>query len=401
MSLPAKRRQLFLAASFLFVATLPFSIVVNNIATGVLLMAWILHSTFQEKIKQLKNNTSGYWIFVLFVVYGISLLYSKNLGDGLTKLETKLSLIGIALAVFSSNLKKEEVKKVLRVFTFANLVIGMGLVLLALVRYLKDKNGNTFFYHELTSPLGLHAIYFAIYVCIGIFILLLDDSINVYLKTLLVLISLWLIVMLSALMVIGFLILAFGCGLIIFLYDRKGAWSAVAVSTTALVVITLLVLLVPRTREKIKQINGFEYRMDDPDYSWNTVTLRLAMWTCALPVTLEKPFLGVGVGDENDALQISYSRYNFKEGIRCNYNTHNQYLSTCIAIGFVGVTILLGMICVPAIKAFHQNDWLAFAFLSLIGFSFLTENILSVQKGVVFFSFFYSLLLKKDIISHS
>ncbi|TRV68191.1 MAG: hypothetical protein EWV86_03340 [Microcystis panniformis Mp_MB_F_20051200_S9D] len=403
MLMKVNLKRLYYISCFLFVFTLPFPIPVNNIAIVFLLLTWILQSSWQQKALNLRDNKHGYWIFVLFAVYSFSMVYSASLVEGLQRLETKLSLIGISLVIFSSTLSKEEIKSIFLFFVCSNLLVGIGLILMASVRFINSGNGNVFFYHELTSPIGLHAIYFANYLCFGIFILIFnsEDKLKLHAKVLLILLSLLLIAMLSALLVIGFLILAFVVAVSVYLSTRTNLFRTIFTSISFLAVLGFLLLLVPRTREKILQINRLDYRMDDPDYAWNTVTLRLAIWTCALPVTLEKPILGVGIGDENDALQTSYTKHNFKEGIRCNYNTHNQYLSTCIAIGFVGLLILLGMICVPAIKAFSQKDWLAFAFLSLIGFSFFTENILSVQKGVVFFSFFYSLLLKKDIISHS
>lgn len=390
-------KRLFYISCFLFVFTLPFPIPVNNIAIVFLLLTWILQSSWQQKASNLRDNKHGYWIFVLFAVYSFSMVYSVSLVEGLQRLETKLSLIGISLVIFSSTLSKEEIKSIFLFFVCSNLLVGIGLILMASVRFINSGNGNVFFYHELTSPIGLHAIYFANYLCFGIFILIFnsEDKLKLHAKVLLILLSLLLIAMLSALLVIGFLILAFVVAVSVYLSTRTNLFRTIFTSISFLAVLGFLLLLVPRTREKILQINRFDYRMDDPDYEWNTVTLRLAIWQCALPIAKDEPIFGVGVGDENIALQASYLKFNFKEGIRCNYNTHNQYFSTCIATGIIGLFVLLGMIIMPMLGAFRQQNWLLFSFLSLISISFLTENILSVQKGVVFFSFFYSLLLKK------
>jgi len=390
-------KRLFYISCFLFVFTLPFPIPVNNIAIVFLLLTWILQSSWQQKASNLRDNKHGYWIFVLFAVYSFSMVYSVSLVEGLQRLETKLSLIGISLVIFSSTLSKEEIKSIFLFFVCSNLLVGIGLILMASVRFINSGNGNVFFYHELTSPIGLHAIYFANYLCFGIFILIFnsEDKLKLHAKVLLILLSLLLIAMLSALLVIGFLILAFVVAVSVYLSTRTNLFRTIFTSISFLAVLGFLLLLVPRTREKILQINRFDYRMDDPDYKWNTVTLRLAIWQCALPIAKDEPIFGVGVGDENIALQASYLKFNFKEGIRCNYNTHNQYFSTCIATGIIGLFVLLGMIIMPMLGAFRQQNWLLFSFLSLISISFLTENILSVQKGVVFFSFFYSLLLKK------
>jgi O-antigen ligase len=396
-----KANRLFYFSCFLVVFTLPLPISINNVAIGSLLFTWIFHSSWKEKLQNLKSNRQGYWVFAIFFTYCVSILYSTNLNEGLHRLETKLSLIGVTFVIFSSNLRKEQIEKILLFFVCSTVLIGLGLIFTALVRFLLGSDEKVFFYHELTSPISLHAIYFANYLCVCIFVLLFGSigKLNGYLKWLLILVTIWLIVMLSALLVIGFLILALIVGVLLYLSNRTNWLRALFISISLLTVLVLLIFSVPRTREKLAQIDRFDYRMDDPDSAWNTVTLRLAMWRCALPVMSDASFIGVGVGDENTALQASYLKFNFKEGIRCNYNSHNQYFSTYIATGLLGTLFLLASIILPALYAFRQKDWLLFAFLSLIGFSFVTENILSVQKGVVFFSFFYSLLIKRSSLS--
>jgi O-antigen ligase len=135
--------------------------------------------------------------------------------------------------------------------------------------------------------------------------------------------------------------------------------------------------------------------MDDPDSAWNSLTIRLAKWRCSSDVIVENPWFGVGTGDEVDELLKSYKRNNFLEGIRCRYNSHNQYLSVLIAVGLTGLLIFIFVLLLPFVHGYKKNDHILVGFIILITIFFWTENVLSVQKGVVFFSFFYALLIKK------
>ncbi len=392
--------SLFTYSCLLFVLTLPLPILFNNFAIAVLVLTWLFGSTLHSKWKTLKEHRSAHWIFMLYAFYILSLLYTTNKEEGWARLETKLSLFALPFMVLSSPLKKNEIKSVLFFFVYAMIGIGVFLIGIAIVRYFKTEVTDHFFYHQLTEPLGLHAIYFANYLCLGVLVLIFCGFLkNKTIDIALLIISVILIIMLSALSVTGYLIVLSIMGIWLFFRKNLSLPKAIISASLSIVFISMLIFLVPRMREKIKQIDQLDYKMDDPDYAWNSITLRLAMWQSALPVISKNPVIGVGVGDENQILQESYSKFDFKEGIRCNYNVHNQYLSTWMAIGIIGLMLLICMIFFPALNAFRTNDWLFFSFLVLMAFSFFTENFLSVQKGVIFFSFFYALLLKRAQLS--
>ena len=114
---------------------------------------------------------------------------------------------------------------------------------------------------------------------------------------------------------------------------------------------------------------------------------------CAAPVIANHLFIGVGIGDENQELQRSFER-KFREGIRCNYDVHNQYLSTWMSIGIIGLVVLAGSLIQPAWLAFTIS-WLMLSFIAMTSVSFATE-LLSSQKGIVFFRFSILCLARLD-----
>lgn len=73
------------------------------------------------------------------------------------------------------------------------------------------------------------------------------------------------------------------------------------------------------------------------------------------------------------------------------YNTHNEYLNHWLSFGLPGVIILFSVLLIFLYQAFKRKDFLYGSFLVLLFCTFLTENWLSVQQGVLFFAGFGTL----------
>ena len=170
------------------------------------------------------------------------------------------------------------------------------------------------------------------------------------------------------------------------LLHHRSLFSRALIFASAFGAFILIAYALPYTRTKLHNLGRLEYSMGDQDYKWGSLSIRLAQWECARNVIQNHWALGVGSGDGQDTLMESYREKGFVEGLRNNYNTHNQYLGTWITLGLPGLILLLLMLW-P-----WERDELWTCFLVLIFISFLTENMLDTQKGVVFFSFFYALL---------
>ena len=197
------------------------------------------------------------------------------------------------------------------------------------------------------------------------------------------LIFIFLLTALVVIVVIPLLILEFFYGRTLTGFSKT---SKITIAAGSILLLGLLAFSLPYTRNKIVRLSQLSYSMDDADYKWNSLTIRIAKWECSWEVVKENFLIGVGTGDAQDALMDSYRKKGFVEGLRNGYNTHNQYLETWTMLGLPGLIILCWMVW-----PFRMN-WLWRSFMLLIAASFLTENILDVQKGVVFFSFFYALL---------
>ena len=61
----------------------------------------------------------------------------------------------------------------------------------------------------------------------------------------------------------------------------------------------------------------------------------------------EKPLFGYGTSDEKEVLLEAYEQEGFYHFAKKKLNAHNQYLQTGIAVGVVGMLVLMLMLFVP------------------------------------------------------
>ncbi|MBK8685990.1 MAG: hypothetical protein IPN26_14010 [Bacteroidetes bacterium] len=78
------------------------------------------------------------------------------------------------------------------------------------------------------------------------------------------------------------------------------------------------------------------------------------------------------------------------------YNTHNEYLNYWLSFGLLGFIILLAVLLIFLYRAIKRKDVLYISLMILLLCTFLTENWLSVQHGVLFFAGFGSLFFIQE-----
>lgn len=123
-----------------------------------------------------------------------------------------------------------------------------------------------------------------------------------------------------------------------------------------------------------------------------TISSRVEIWTIAINVIKEKPLIGHGIGEGQKALEQAYRENGFDWGAEESLNTHNEFLSIFLDVGAVGFCILAFMVVYSACIAIKSGDFLAISFMAMMILFLSFESLFARQKGIVFFSFFYSLI---------
>ena len=127
--------------------------------------------------------------------------------------------------------------------------------------------------------------------------------------------------------------------------------------------------------------------------SGHSIAQRIEYLKAASGIIANTPWVGVGTGDA----QLSFNQQYIDMGskLRKDYwhRAHNQFVTFVLTFGFIGFAIVLFAMLAPLYFRRDYVDFLFVAFLSIAFFSMLNEDTLETQPGVMFFTFFYSLLL--------
>jgi len=123
---------------------------------------------------------------------------------------------------------------------------------------------------------------------------------------------------------------------------------------------------------------------------------RVTRWEAIAELIKNSPVIGYGTGSEKKILQDKYFEKKLYSSYINQLNTHNEYLNFLLKTGFIGLAIFIGVLGIGFLTAWKQKDFLFAAFLILISIVCISENILDRNKGIFFYSFFFSLFLLKN-----
>ncbi len=168
-------------------------------------------------------------------------------------------------------------------------------------------------------------------------------------------------------------------------------------STVSVLIITgIFTLGSLRTR----YVTDFKYDLSLTSTN-ETFDSRLDRWNTAAELIKQSPVIGHGAGSE---LSLMHERFFIKKYYNSylnNLNAHNEFLSFLLKSGVIGLLIYLGTLAFGFKQALKRKDLLFFTFMMLIAFVSFSENLLDVDKGILFYAFFFSFFMfSQDEGSH-
>ena len=130
-----------------------------------------------------------------------------------------------------------------------------------------------------------------------------------------------------------------------------------------------------------------------PDKS-DSNNIRLTVWSSSVDIITENPFFGVGTGDVKQAIKKRSQVLGNKEIAEKNFNAHNQFLNSGVALGIPALLILLGVFVsgFTFILRFYKSRLVVGLILFSIFLFMLTESGFERQAGIVPFTFLICLL---------
>jgi hypothetical protein len=152
-------------------------------------------------------------------------------------------------------------------------------------------------------------------------------------------------------------------------------------------------------RERLKNLSNYNFSLPKGQYASNyrnisADQIRNGIFLCSYYTIKQAPLLGYGIGDADDKLQECYDK-NFTDTDTykvIHYNSHNEYIFVILISGLIGFFVFSFSFFKQIMIALRSRNLIYLSFLCYILMNFCFENILSRHDGVLFFSFFNSIL---------
>jgi len=385
----------------LFLLSLPF----DRFYSHLILASLAIHTIIQFKKMSAKPLLTWRTVVLqsVFWVTLISTVYTINLKQSLLEWELYLPVLLLPL-IFCFNpidLKKYR-SQLFLIFALGctATIIYLYFDALATIRHyhlpLSAILSHSFTNHNFSEPIDMHATFLSLQVAIALIYLLsrlIGEKLPASSKIFYIICCLILstgIIQLSSKSVFGALFLVINFAIPYFLMRKSRRKWHFLVSG----VLSCMVLLGIFNFHALRDRYWVELKEDlSPSFAGQTVEPRLERWKIAADLISHSPVIGHGAGSEIELLQEKYFAKKFYSSYLHRLNAHNEYLSFLIKTGICGLAVYLATLLYGFKKAIHKRDVVFFSFMILIAVVSLSENVLDADKGVMFYSFFFSLFV--------
>lgn len=390
-----KLRLILLA---LFGAALPFDIFYTTLIIFLLVITMLIDFS----TKKINYIPRAFWIFTgAILLSGIGYFYSTDTWRASYLIERQLVIFIFPILIpLMIQINKTKLNFILWIFSISCTLSVLYLLFNNLsiifefnfpIRYLFT---SSFFNHNFTAPLGIHATYMSLYLSVGVVFLLKQltetQQLNKrFLIGLLLFILFIALFFLSSRTIIIALLTVIAIVFPLFFIKNKMRYL---ITTIILIIVSFAI---GSQSNYIKKRFSTELAGDlvlNKKYTVNDPEPRILRWRCAMEIIEKKPLFGHGTGEEIGLLKEKYLQKNMMLSYSEAFNTHNQYLAVLIKNGILGLIAFLLMLFYFFRIAIKAKDFIYFSFLIILSIGFFTENIIDANKGIFFFAFFNTLL---------
>jgi O-antigen ligase len=394
-----------------FLVSLPF----NHFYSEWLLIIFCLHTLVHFSKKSLSRlREKKIWIIALpFLVSVAFLLFSKYKEEGIKDVSQQLAFVLFPVFLSLSKLDLNKYKfHLLEIFGFTCTLTVLYLFIHAIkvIFYfhlpLTSIVQNSFLNQNFSSPIELHATYLSMYVLLSICIFIY----RIFTQKKRRIINLICCLILFAGLIQLCARAPFLAAEIIFLFvipfmlleGRKRIWF-VGISLLATIVFFITVYHSDSLRKRyLTDLRNDLSNYRDPG---DLTESRWRRWELEWQLFIKSPLTGYGTGSEKYILRDKFYDNKFYRAFLLGLNAHNQYLSIMLNEGVIGLFFFLGILVYSFSIAFNGKDFLLCCFLLILSVVSVSENVLGVSKGVMFYSFFFSFFLltqkPSEKISHN
>ena len=397
-------RNTFFASVYFFAVALIFPFNIRNITVFLLLFVTAISFFYPQKgnIQSLNKAVFFNTIFSVFLL--TSLIYTENVDYGLKRMMAMTGLFIFPIAFFQVNTRidinySKLSERLYMLFFISCIIFFVGIFI---QNYFKGFLNEFIFrdYPErLNSKYGkysMHPVYASMYIVISLFFATkiyntLKKRWHKIIFYACVFFLAFVLILLARKGVILFALLTFS---VYFLKLKKKKETAYFTATS--IVLFAIIIIIP-------PIRGRYVELVDSIVNYNNITkigsttIRFNIFKLVSKAISDNVMLGYGIGDTKDVL-IAY--YKAKPEIFDGqyYNSHNQFLSSWLTAGLLGITSFIAMLVYNLKLAIKSCDFVYGAIVLMFLFVCLTENILERQSGVLLFSFLINFFAFKTLV---
>ncbi len=396
--------------SYFLLVCIAFTLPLHTQLNSILIISFCLSLFFQKKLKKrfanLLDNQFFYLFISLYLIQLIGLIYTTNFHDALYKLETKLSLLilPIALGVLPK-LNNKQIHIIVASFALSCLLTTFYYFIITTQAFWLGQAPSfpeSAVFLKNISPIGtVYVGMYNIFAIFSILYILLKDwkPTPIFLKVfsivgILVLYAFVILIGARTALYISFLFV------VIYLAYNFYTRQNYHLSTILLAIVSLTITGYFAYKN---DINNKVTSVFDAKPEYNTLDLRMVQWGCAAKILLDSNhslFFGVGTGDVQKHIGDCYVNQNYGS-LKDSFNAHNEYIEEALRHGLIGLFVFLSALLIPFyLSIYERRSYLYFLFLLIFIIWSFTESTLSTQKGTVFYAFFNSLLFFHFVNKH-
>nr|WP_294945202.1 O-antigen ligase family protein [uncultured Mucilaginibacter sp.] len=413
--MPAKLKKLFPVAdsaanqvSYYHLMLLLISLPYDRFYSHLILISFILHTLIHLRkadIKPLLTITNLALVSVFLVTAG-GTLYSIDKPQAFNEWGKQVTILLFPL-MFCLNpfdIKKYR-SNLLLVFALSSTVAILFLYLQALraIRFYHFPASalfsSDFTNHNFAAPLEMHATFFSMQVAIAL-VFLITELVKAETRRYKVLCAICCavlaagIIQLSSKSVFVAVLIIINVAIPAFLLKDAGRVKYIAATLSFSALIIAGIYQMDNFKERYITDLKTDLSKAKADELFDP---RLARWQVALKLAGQSPIIGHGSGSEIGLLKERFFEAQFYRSYLAGLNAHNQYISFLIKTGAIGLLVYLATLYFGFRKAVLRRDILLFAFMVIITTVSFSENLLDVDKGVFFYSVFFSLFIFSGI----
>jgi O-antigen ligase len=387
-----------------FLIALPFDFFYSEI----ILISFGLHTIIHLQKRSLKNIFSKQ-VLILSSIYLLGLfaiVYSPDKASGIDIITRQLAILlfPVLFAVTGLNLEKYKLNLV-SIFGFACTITVLYLyadavrIILYYNLPLSSLSTPLFMNHNFSLPIEIHATYLSAYIAFSLlaFMYLLFKKPAPKQK--------WIYILSAVILSAGMMQLSSRAVFISFLVIINLAFPFILFQGSkrlkfflSATFVSVMVFIAIANVDSYKERFISELKTDLTNHVKiiDNTEPRMARWNAILELVKQSPVIGYGTGSEEKLLMDKY----FEKGLYFSYlnefNTHSEYLSILVKMGVVGLALFLYILYYGFAVAVRKKDILFLSFMLIITIVSVSENILDLNKGIFFYSFFFPLFLWKD-----